>query len=610
MTTAKPDHALALTRRGFRVFPVKPAAKAPPLLTGWIERATNDEDTVRQFWLPMPDANVAISTEGYAVIDADTAKGGLDSLALLQLTEGLPATLTTVTPTGGKHLFYKLPPGHPGVPNSVGVLGAGLDLRSTGGYVLAPGSVVPAGEYVFENPAVAVAYAPQWLLDRLGQPPTAKAAPATPVTDAPDQTLEAARTWLQGQDGAQAGTTDARAYEVACGLRDRGLSQAQACDLIGEWNDRCERPRTPRELMRKVRNAYAYGQNEPGARVALPSDFPVVERPIEQAVSRVVPKLLSLADFANREAKSAGYVVKGLLQRASYASIYGAPGEGKTFAALDIAYHVAAGREWMGRKVHAGPVLYLAYEGTGGLVARAKALRQKYGNQEVPFFIVSATYNLREKTGRAELGDTLALLPEKPVLIVADTFARALVGGDENSAQDVGAFNGAVAALIESTNACVTVIHHSGKDKSRGARGSSALLGALDTEIEVDSGALKCKKQRDIEISEPIGFKLTPLVVGIDADGDETTSCVLEAAALMDLKSLPRLGGNNRRGFDVLCTLRPNNEPVTYGAWRDACREFLGDKNVPARFSDIKRNLQKYGYIIEDGQKLITRRCE
>ena len=607
---SKLDHALSLAAKGFRVFPIKPGAKSPPLLNGWPQKATTDPELIRQYWTPLPEANIGIHCLGMAVIDVDPRKGGNESLQLLELTDGLPPTLTNNTPTGGRHLFFVLPEGHTGVPNSVGKLGDGLDVRSTGGYVVAPGSEVEAGTYAFEHDGVAIAQAPGWLVTRLG---TSAPRPQTvaPVADAPDAAVEAARMWLRGAERSVKGSGgDQAAYRVACALRDRGVSYDQACELMRSeaWDHGCGW-RDRRLEDKPIRSAYRYATGDPGSKVALPSDFPVVAG--DTTPERVAKStLLSLSQFANQEARSHGYAVKGLLQRASYASIYGAPGEGKTFVALDIAYHVAAGRGWHGRKVHAGPVLYLAYEGAGGMVKRAKALRQKHGGADVPLFIASAAFNLRDKVGRAELGDLIAQLPEKPVLLVLDTYARALCGGDENSAQDASAFNGAVAALIQSTGACVAIIHHSGKDKSRGARGSSALLGALDTEIEVDGHALTSKKQRDIELAPPIGFKLVPLVVGIDEDGDESTSCVVEPASIGESRKLAPIRGNNKRGFDTLCILSPDNTPVTYGAWREACKEFLGEKSVTARFSDLKRELVKRGYVDENAEGLYSRRCE
>jgi hypothetical protein len=263
----------------------------------------------------------------------------------------------------------------------------------------------------------------------------------------------------------------------------------------------------------------------------------------------------------------------------------------------------------MDRKVRQGLTLYLAYEGTGGLVKRAQALRQKYGVEDVPLYVTAAAYNLRDATGRQALGTLLATLPEKPTLIVIDTFARALMGGDENSAQDVGAFNNAVQALIESTGACVLILHHTGKDVTRGARGSSALQGAVDTEIAIDGRCLQPTKQRDIEIGAAIGFKLVPVIVGLDDDDDDITSCVVESAPVTVDTNGIRLTGNNLAGWETLVRLSNSNEPVSIEEWKDACVEFLGTSNLRKRFYDIKSRLEKLKLIVVDGA-MVTRKME
>jgi hypothetical protein len=609
---AKADAALALAKRGFKVFPIAPNAKFPPLWEGWPQRATSDAAAL-QNW--PQDANIGVHCEGLLVIDVDVAKGGGGSLAYLQAVYDLPETLTTITPSGGKHLFYRLPKGHPGVPNSVERVAKGIDIRSDGGYVLAPGSETPAGRYRFEREAE-IADAPEWLIAKAGTV-VPKTGTNEPVPDAPDAVLQRAADWLAKAEPAIEGQGgDAHTFAVAARLRDFGVSEAQAVQLLLEWNGRCSPPWTPAEIGIKCRNAYQYGQNEPGVKAALPEDFPVHveelytigERVEKMNKTRHVVRRLS--QFANSEHRGPGYLIKGLLQRRSYAELFGQPGAGKTFVALDAAYHVAANRPWMGRKVHAGAVLYLAYEGVGGMVKRAQALRQKYGDEDVPLFIAGADFNLREQAGRQTLGGIMAELSEKPVLVVVDTFARALCGGDENSAQDVGAFNAAIAALIENTGACVMIIHHSGKNKNAGARGSSALLGAIDTELEVDENQITARKQRDVEAGEPIGFKLEPMIVGLDEDGDELTSCTVAPDEVKAGPKMGRLTGNNKRGFDVLCELRPTNDPITDVEWKEACKEFLGDRSVAQRFHDIKRNLRTKGYIEVNEEGLITRRCE
>lgn len=607
--------ALQLAARGFRVFPLKPGAKAPPLVKDFPAVATTDSTVIRQWWLATPEANVAIEGGGYAIVDVDPRKGGDNALQQLDDVLGLPATLTTRTPTGGRHLFFRLPEGHPGVPNSVEELGPGLDIRSTNGYVVAPGSTVPAGVYAFDDAGEEVAPAPQWLVDRLGVAAPKAIDENRVVPDAPDEIVDRARQWLataersvRGQGGDQA------AFRVAARLRDLGVSYRQACELMRSdaWDNGCGW-RENRLEDKPIRSAYRYATGEPGSKAALPAEFPVLETAtIVPNLSTIVPKsgkARRLSEFANSESRGAGYVVKGTLQRASYASVYGSPGAGKTFVTLDISYHVAAETAWMERRVRGGPVLYLAYEGAGGMVKRAQALRQKYGTADVPLYIVDASFNLREMSGRQALGAVIAELPEKPVLIVIDTFARALMGGDENSAQDVGAFNASVAALIASTGACVLIVHHSGKDKTKGARGSSALLGALDTEIEVDAGIVRATKQRDVELGEGIGFKLIPVAVGIDEDGEPLMSCVVESGPAVP-EGRERISGNAKRAFGVLCEKWPDNRPVDPRDWKDACAEFLPKQRADKAFYDLKKDLLAKDYIEQDDRKFVTRRME
>jgi hypothetical protein len=102
-----------------------------------------------------------------------------------------------------------------------------------------------------------------------------------------------------------------------------------------------------------------------------------------------------------------------------------------------------------------------------------------------------------------------------PRLVVLDTLARCIVGGDENTAKDIGVAVEAAERLRRASRGCVLLVHHSGKDQAAGARGSSALRGAVATEIEcshVDGlTTLKQTKQRDHEIDEPMRLGLVPV---------------------------------------------------------------------------------------------------
>lgn len=614
---SKLDAALALARQGFKLFPIVPGTKGQPMLANWPALATSDEKIIAMQWGPSgtPDANIGIHCEGLIVIDVDVKKGGHESFRRLRDLLDLPPTRRTRTPSGGEHHFYRLPDGHPGVPNGVDVLGPGLDVRSAGGYVVAPGSVVDAGAYVSDHPidSPEVARAPAWLVDRLGVGGIRRAAPddVHRLPDAPDASVERAREWLRSAERSVKGEGgDQAAFRVACRLRDLGMSYEQACELMRSeaWDYGCGW-RDGRLEEKPIRSAYRYAQNEEGGgRGVVEDDLPLPSTLPESGT--VVPKkgkhsrVIRADAFAAEEGSGPGYIIKNLLQRASYAVGFGSPGAGKSFVFLDAGYHVANNKPWMGMNVRGGPVLYLAFEGYGGLKKRVRALQQKYAKDLGPLYLVNATMNLRDQAGRQELGSILAELPEAPVLVIIDTLARALMGGDENSAQDVGAFNDAIAKLIDHTGACVLLIHHSGKNKAAGARGSSAILGAIDTEIEIDMGMLKATKQRDVELIAPLCFKLRPTVVGIDSDGEEEKSCVVEES-----KSAPMrqdLKGDYALAFMALGDLcGEGNEPVSVHAWR---RKLTDEGILPTeqrkqqkRFYELRNRLEKSGHVaIED----------
>lgn len=587
MSTA--SKAIALAARGFYVFPIKEGAKHPPLWKNWPGRATINPAEIDKW---PSTANIGIHCAGLVVLDVDVRSGGDASLATLDLEYGLPPTLTTRTPTGGRHLFYRLPDGHPGVSNGANKLGPGIDVKSTNGYVVAPGSEVPAGRYRFEAD-VPTADAPEWLVPKLGTvvPKTATSTNCeqAQIVDASLEVLERARDWL-GKRAVGGGAS----YVTACGLRDFGLSLAQARDLFAAHDSRTD-------ALAQVDHAYRYAQNAPGSKAARAEDFPVLDSPAQPPRPR--RKMLRLDELAKQPA-STSYLVKGLLQRGSHAVVFGQPGAGKTFVALDIAYHVAGGLPWQGLRVHQGPVLYLAYEGLGGMAKRAAALARRYEDADVPLYLVGADYNLRDPAGRRALGEDMAQMPEKPVLVVIDTLARAMKGGDENSAQDMGALNDAVSALIHATGACVMLVHHSGKNKASGARGSSALLGAIDTEIEVDARQLTSRKQRDVELAPPMGFKLVPVVIGMDGDGDEVLSCYVEPCVPVAERTAG-LRGSTQLVWDALCGTE-DNEPISSEVWQGRCAEFLPKTDAARRsaFYKAKQALIKRGLIeqLPDGK--------
>lgn len=583
-----------LLSRGLHLFPIKSGAKFPPLVTNWPEKATSDMATLMAMWPKDAVANVGVHCAGLLVVDVDPKAGGILSFKKLDEADGFPHTYTVRTPSGGVHLYYLMPVGQE-APNTVGRVAPGIDIRGRNGYVVGEGSSIPAGTYKVERD-VAIVVAPLWLVDRVGVVPHVDKKLAAMIPDAPASALDRAREWLLKQPGAVEGQGgDAHTFRIVCGLRDYGISAYQAADLIGEWNVTCIPPWELGDLDIKVANAYRYADGEPGSKAAMADDFPVAVDPLPEPVKRspVPDGPTRLSVFAKEAGGTTDYIVKGVLYENSYALIYGFPGEGKTFVALDLAFHVAAGREWLSHRVRQGTTLYLAYEGMGGMRKRAQALLHNYGDNDVPLYIDSAGYNLRELAGRQALGCLIAAMPEKPSVIVFDTFARALCGGDENSAQDVGAFNTGVKALIDATGACVIILHHPPKTGGS-ARGSGALPGAVDVELCIENGRMYATKQRDVELGQPIGFKLATVVIGEDVDGDPVTSCIVLSAPLRAEDKQSKLRGKYLLAWDMLCEKRHDNTPITELEFRQACEEF---SPRPNDWSEIRMRLKRDGLI-------------
>ena len=244
------------------------------------------------------------------------------------------------------------------------------------------------------------------------------------------------------------------------------------------------------------------------------------------------------------------WLIDKVLPVGAFTALYGPPGSFKSFIALDIAEAIATGRTWMGNEVsEQGSVLYIAGEGFGGVGARIKACKQHHQTEDgAPIYVIRHQLNLRSSV---EDFNALMLAVEHLVidtgidfkLIIIDTLARAFGGGDENSASDMMQFVvtcGHIQKIVQ--DAALMILHHSGKDSAKGMRGSSALLGAVDTELELirfeDSmkGIIRTAKQKDGEDGTRYGFEMVSVELAPPAGtlqiGDSVTSLAVQASEI------------------------------------------------------------------------------
>jgi hypothetical protein len=199
----------------------------------------------------------------------------------------------------------------------------------------------------------------------------------------------------------------------------------------------------------------------------------------------------------------------------------------------------------------------------------------------------------------------------KPILIVLDTLARCFVGGDENSAQEIGKFVDACRRLQIATGAAVLILHHTGKpkmgrnNKDPLERGSSALRGAADVMISQnrigDLITISNEKQKDDEGFKPIALRLTPIVVGTDSSNQPVKSCVLlDAKVNSQVSSLSPLNGSEQLALDVLGRLGT----ASSGEWREAIATAKAPTEVPDKtFQNWRSALVGNGYVEEVPEK-------
>jgi hypothetical protein len=315
------------------------------------------------------------------------------------------------------------------------------------------------------------------------------------------------------------------------------------------------------------------------------------------------------------------WLVRGILERECLALLFGDPGAGKSFAGLGMAAAVATGTEWHGHRATAGLVAYIAGEGNAGIARRLKALEVRHGLRlaDAPLYISRRAVPFLDALAVEDLAEELDTLPAPPVFIVVDTMARAMTGGEENSAADVGAFVGACDRLKSRYRAAVLVVHHAGHGDKTRARGSSALRGAVDVEMGLarladapDILVLSCSKMKDAEPFEALHFELEPVPLPwADDEANPINSAVLVLSSHTP-ESTPKPKGKNQDAAVV--TLRrlyaenmarleasgypPEQARVSLGDWREALREEGMDRR---RIHDVTASLIERGMVRQDG---------
>lgn len=265
-------------------------------------------------------------------------------------------------------------------------------------------------------------------------------------------------------------------------------------------------------------------------------------------------KLLNGADLA--ALPPLAWRVRGVLPAVGLAGLYGPSASGKSFLALDMAAAIAEGQRWFDCRVESAPVVYAALEGETGFKLRVQAWEAHKGRTlPAGLHMVLQPFKL---TDPRDISDLAAVVPAGAVVFL-DTLNRAAPTADENSSKDMGEILEAAKRLQSLTGGLVVLVHHTGKDATKGLRGHSSLFAAMDAAVEVsrdgDRREWKVAKAKDGADGDARPFTLQVETLGIDAYDDPVTSCVVVVDHAPQEVRAKLSGGSNQRL--ILDALRP-----------------------------------------------------
>lgn len=319
-----------------------------------------------------------------------------------------------------------------------------------------------------------------------------------------------------------------------------------------------------------------------------------------------------LADLIMRSPPAS--LIRGILPREELVMIYGQSSAGKSFVAFDMALAVARGISWNGYKVRQGMVGWIAAEAEGSMRNRYLAYCKR---EEIDpgtlanFKVLGASVDLSNREYVEALAESIA--SAIPALIVVDTLAAASGGADENSGKDMNRVLDSCRLIHRKTGATVLLVHHAGKDESRGARGWSGLRAAVHAELELkrlDNGIRKLTvtKMRDGTEGAEVGFRLVPIVIGLDEDDESIGSAYVEyvPTGSAQLKLKRPQGKWHRAIREALAEEGPLGDEVLYRAVLGRIAEDERSSYPRKRYRESREQLMALSeVVVASGQYML-----
>jgi len=519
MTNIK--QALEYASWGWHVLPVVKNGKNPATLHG-VNDATTEPITINRWWTATPDFNIGIAAgrkSGIIVFDIDPRNGGDQSFEVWLEQHGgeFPETQHQLTAGGGHHFIFKYDERLKSCK-----VAEGIDLLCDGRYFLASPSKI--GDRCYE-----------W---ELSSDPETGIEPK-PMPECWIETI------LSGGKKREKQILDSDIIEgnrnngltsLGGSLRNLGMREAEILSALMVVNERCSPPLPASEVRQIVQSVSSYPlENDVAANAALGSEAAEMLLGTHEEKRKASYFFTRASDLLSQPSPLK-WVIKKWIPEKSISMIYGDSGHGKSFVTIDMACHIATGRDWQGFRTKSGLVVYCAGEGHYGISQRVAAWAQEYSKEGIENLLISNTLtDLDSLSGACGVIDAVRELTREPIeLLIIDTLNNHMQG-DENTAKDTRTMIHRCGVIGAALGCSILYNHHMGHSGAARARGSSAWKASLDAAMQVvktDSTIeISCVKMKDSDLTEPIYLEMKSIEIRgwRDEDGETVKSCVLVA---------------------------------------------------------------------------------
>lgn len=579
-------------KQGIPIFPCTPGTKIPLAGSKGFHEATTDLDQVDKWWTEYPHANIAFTPHsmGWGIVDLD-GEAGLEAWSQLEWKTGedIPDTKVVRTPRGGEHWYYagELPT-TTWAPGRKRCLGAHIDTRGRGSYVLLPPSRTADGAYrLIEDRELAPV--PAWITAKLARAVEAKKASGAPLDR--EHNIARVRRLLKryvekGHVAVKGEGGDNLIYALACEVLDHGLSPEKALEVLGEpggWNAACRPPWSEGELWVKVQNAARYQQNEPGSKAQLSGKEVFGTLPV---LKNAIWARIGDGDIKKIQREPIKWLWRDYIPLGMYTVLAGDGDTGKSAMLIDFCARVTSASMWPDGRGRAprGRVILFNIEDNKRLILKARLEAAGVDLDLIRVYSRTWTYedgtedpiDFTQKEHRDILEAMIAA--DDAALVVIDPIVSYMHGVNLNDENEVRAVLDPLSEIAGKRNcAIIGNMHHGKGHKNAGNVNASILhsvamvnvprsvLQVASTDEELETRHVRVFEQTKYNVSE----YQPPLQYIIEVVDMQTGKVIPHGTIVEDPSTRIKYLGRATTSIRELRSERPNKP----GPDDEVCRE-------------------------------------